>query len=230
MSTFNEQYEAVTSDQILEQETFCRATLAKLENFEQKCKKNIGNYENYLKFLNRSLVSFNVVSENLKVYGKNKNFDEIKVRDGGVCALKKKLVWVQSEILDFSGIVDVVKMIEDLKKSKEKMSEKVANDKRNLSNYQSGKKSFIQKISKKSESDAIADGERSLEESTKTLEMIEKIIEICSFRFVNVIMPNFKVKKFEIFKEMLKCYVKESNEDLQGLIEQNNQISVIFGI
>ena len=219
----------MTSEQILEHETFCRATLAKLENFEQRCKKNIVNYENFFRFLDRSLVSLNSVSENLKVYGKNEGFDDIKPRDGGVCALKKKLVWIQSEILDFFGIIDVIKMIDELKKMKEKTSEKVANDKRNLSNYQSGKKSFKQKISKKSESEAIADGERSLEESSKTLEMIEKIIEICSFRLVKVIMPNFRAKKLEIFKDMLKCFFQESVEDLQVLISQSNQISDVFG-
>ena len=219
----------VTSEQILEHETFCRATLAKLENFEQKCKKNITNYDNFARFLDRSLGNLNSVSENLKAYRKTENFDEIKPRDAGCCALKKKLIWIQSEILDFFGIIDVIKMIDELKKSKEKTSEKVANDKRNLSNYQSGKKSFIQKISKKSESEAIADGERSLEESTKTLEMIEKIIEICSFRLVKVIMPNFKAKKLETFKEMLKCFVSESSEDLQVLIRQSNQISDVFG-
>ena len=134
----------------------------------------------------------------------------------------------------FNQFVELMKIkdsqIEELKKSKEKASEKVASDKRNLSNYQSGKKSLKQKISGKSESEVIADGERSLEESSKTLEMIEKIIEICSFRFVNVIMPNFKVKKFDVFNQMVKSYVKESAEDLQGLIEQNNQILCIFGI
>jgi soluble cytochrome b562 len=210
----------------LQHETFCRATLAKLENFEYKCKKNIANSENFGRFLDRSVVGLNQVSEKYKGYAGD--LVEIKARNSNVCPLKKVLVWVQSEILDFYGVLDQMKEILELKKMKEKITEKVANDKKNLQNFQSGKKTFIQKISKKSESDTLADAEKNVEESNKCLEMVEKVIQITAFRLVKNVMPCFKTKKLETFKNMVEFYIRENSEDLNGFIAQADQILAIF--
>lgn len=211
---------------IADSETYFKFTLSKLESFSNMCKKNQVHYELYNKYLSRTFACANKIQEKYQMYGKS--YPAIPWREEVINPFDAVFLWTQSEMLDFQGILDVINQRGEIIKAREKIEEKVENEHRNLVKTQSGKKSLSQKINKKSNSDCVAEAEKTLEEAKNELEYIKKLEEIVTTRLVGVYLQNFKQRKVEGFGMMMERFIDASVSEMDVLLKHAGDLPQIF--
>jgi hypothetical protein len=219
-------FENVSDASIAEHENRYKNILAKLRNFEGKCRKITYVLEDYIRFLDKTVGEANVVNDKYKAYGGG--LDMIPQRNTETNPYKAILRWTLCENLNFEAMLQMLRSLAEIRKAKEKISEKVESEEKSLAKAQSGKKSLVQLLKNKNNETFVADLEKSLADLKAEAESIELVEKIATYRIVQIYIPTFALLLKSSFSSMLSTFIETFASMSDFLLEQLNEISKLF--
>ena len=218
--------ETINELAIMDSEMYLKHSLNKLETFEILCKKNAISYENYIHSLEGSINGLSGINESYKKYGNE--IRGLPRRSNFSNQFNIILEWARAEMLDFQAYIDIISIRNEFIKICDKLNEKIEKERKNLAKIQSGKKTLSQILTKKSSDNHMTDIEGSIQEVTKEQEITMKIVEIITFRLVNIYLPGFRQDNIKNFSRILTEFISMHIQEIESLSRQSAEISDIY--
>lgn len=207
---------------ITDSEKYFRFVLNKLDLFENSCKKNAINYENYIKSLQGTLSSLNRLTSKYKNYGKE--FYNVSDKFEYSNPFHVLSEWVQAEVLDFQAMLEIISQRYEYGKIKAKAREKLENEQNQFYVIQSGKKNISLILNNKS----VAEIGNSVQDLVKQFEVIENLEKIIVHQLVRHYLPEFKKNKLVKFSDTLNKFLLLSMNEVAFLVSQSKAMSQNF--
>jgi hypothetical protein len=206
-------------DEVAEFHSVLEQCLAKLKDFKRVAKASAIAYYRYEDSVARLCGDFNQVA---KFYYPAKEAS-IGWEKKTANPYRVLLDWLRKEILELESVVEAIEKKVYLENVLGKSQAKLGKQQQGLENFQSGKKSLLQRLSKKSDEQKLKDLESQVAESEKEMTALQHVIRIATARIVMEVVPGFKQKEPEKLEVIMRSYsgvVTEAYNDYLACFEK----------
>ncbi|CAG9326943.1 unnamed protein product [Blepharisma stoltei] len=206
-----------------EAEIMFRNGIEAIENFEEICKRNVESYNGYdngLLMLTQGLRDMNCLyRENYKA-----KYIDFKVKESHENPYQILLDWARTEVMDLRSILEAIEQKKSYDRLEDKFKEKLEEDNNQLENMQQGRKSLMQKLTKKPIEHYIAKRERIIKDMTEEINGLSKIKKIITSRLVHKEIPKFRESKIHQHDIVIKAFARCTVQEFENWIIQNKEI------
>ena len=200
-------------------------TLNKVVQFKKRCKSNVLSFYRY----EEGLVNLSTGISEVKRYF-------FPTKDTGVELAKKAtnpykilLDWARKEALEVESLIEVIEKRMYLDEVLSKIQARLGKQQQGLENFQHGKKSFFQKLSKKPTDQKTKELEDEIRESESDAQALQEVIRLATGRLVGYQIPLFKEKEVEKLESTIRCYsgliIEEYNDFITHFTNIQESIS-----
>ena len=200
-------------------------SLAKVVQFKKRCKSNVLSFYRY----EEGLVNFSAGIDEVKRYF-------FPTKDSGVEMAKKAtnpykvlLDWARKEVLEIEALIEAIERSMYLDEVLGKIQARLGKQQQGLENFQHGKKSFFQKLSKKPAEQKTKELEEEIRESENDVQALQEVIRLATGRLLRHQIPAFKDKEVEKLESTIRCYsgliIEEYNDFITHFTNIQESIS-----
>jgi len=133
--------------------------------------------------------------------------------------------WVKIEILDLEAILETISKKSEIETQRAKIEEKIKKENVNLKDLQAGKTKFLNLLNTKPKSDQAAEIESTIKELEADIIDHSCILRIIVVRLFETVLPEFKLMKSKVYKDMMKTYGRISLLAFQNFTDSAKQIN-----
>lgn len=126
--------------------------------------------------------------------------------------------------MDMRSILEAIEQKREFDKLEEKYTHKLEKDANKLEHLNQGRKSFVQKLTKKPIEHCIIKRELRISNLTEEVKNISKISKVIVSRLILKEIPRFKEYKMAQHEYFIKNFAKTSILEFQSLIDQGKDI------
>lgn len=186
--------------------------LSKIKDFKRVCKNNVLSFFRF----ESSIISLSAgLNEITNYFFPNKD-TAVEINKKSTNPYKILLDWARRETLEIESYIEIIEKKLALDAILAKNQAKLGKQQHGLENFQSGKKTILQRFSKKPNEIKAKELEIQILESEKELQSLQEIIKIATERLVNYQYPLFKEKEVDKLESTIRCYsglvVEEYND------------------
>ncbi|OMJ94503.1 hypothetical protein SteCoe_2275 [Stentor coeruleus] len=186
--------------------------LRRVKSFKKSCKKSVLSFYRYEDSLTRLSGGVNQITHYFFPTREN-TVDFIKKATN---AYKILLDWARRELLEIESLMDTIEKKLYLEQILVKCQTRLGVYQKGLENFQSGKKSLMQRLSKKTDEQKLKHLEGHVADSEKELVALQEVIRIATGRLIHYQIPRFKEKEAEKLECTIRSYsgliVEEFND------------------
>lgn len=129
------------------------------------------------------------------------------------------LDWSRREVIEVESLIEVIDKKINLESLISKDQTKIAKRQQAHENFTNGKKSFLQRFSKKPDEETAKKLEADIIESEKELNALKEIIRVATGRLVEYQLPLFKEKQVEKLESTIRSYTGLTIEEYTDFIK-----------
>lgn len=186
--------------------------LRRVKGFKKVCKNSVLSFYRYEDSLTRLSGGVSQITHYFFPTKEN-TVDFIKKATN---AYKILLDWARREILEIESLMDAIEKKLYLEQILAKYQARLGEHQKGLENFQSGKKSLMQRLSKKTDEQKLKNLEGHVADSEKELIALQDVIRIATGRLIHYQIPRFKEKEAEKLESTIRSYsgliVEEFND------------------
>lgn len=187
-------------------------SLSKVKAFKKTCKSNVLSFYRFEEGIVNLSTGINQITHFF--YPTKEMGVELSKR--ATNPYKVLLDWARKESLEIESLIEAVEKKFYFDGVLSKSHSKFEKQQQGLENFQSGKKSFFQRLSKKPNEVKSKELESEVKDSENELMALQEIVRIATGRLIEVQVPFFQEKEVEKLESTIRCYsgliVEEYND------------------
>ena len=204
---------------------YFRSGLEALEKFEGVCRENLENYSGLRDEVRNLMLGVRDVSG---FYSEKYGGTQVDApeREKTRNPYEELLNWTRKDILDLRGIIEAIQKRQELVRVKEKIEEKLEEERAKLARVQSGKKSIGQMLSKRTKEEQILGAEADVRHLEEEIESLGIILNISSARMIYEVITEFKESKTNTFEFIMKGFAEASIKEFSMFINEARHLEL----